>query len=85
MTTTTPKDSSKELAERGWRTEIVTKPDGTITYVKIPLTFEEFLHLQEELYDVAVIPSVRRPMDLGFQTDEIRRLITVGTLREQLK
>ncbi len=33
----------------------------------------------EELYDVAVIPDVRRPMALGLQTDEIRRLITVGT------
>lgn len=30
-----------------------------------------------ELYDVAVLPGVRRPMALGFQSDEIQRLITV--------
>jgi uncharacterized protein (TIGR03032 family) len=32
----------------------------------------------EELYDVVVLPQVRRPMALGFKTDEIRRMITVG-------
>jgi len=32
----------------------------------------------EELYDVAVIAGVRRPMALGFKTDEIRRVITVA-------
>lgn len=32
----------------------------------------------EELYDVAVLPGVRRPMAIGFVTDEIRRLITIG-------
>jgi uncharacterized protein (TIGR03032 family) len=31
----------------------------------------------EELYDVAVLPGVRRPMALGLKTDEIRRMITV--------
>ena len=31
----------------------------------------------EELYDVAVLASVRRPMALGLKTDEIRRVITV--------
>lgn len=31
----------------------------------------------EEMYDVAVLPHVRRPMALGFKTDEIRRLITI--------
>jgi uncharacterized protein (TIGR03032 family) len=31
-----------------------------------------------ELYDVVVIPEVRRPMALGFQTDEIHRFITIG-------
>jgi uncharacterized protein (TIGR03032 family) len=30
----------------------------------------------EELYDVVVLPGVRRPMALGFKTDEIRRMIT---------
>jgi uncharacterized protein (TIGR03032 family) len=32
----------------------------------------------EELYDVAVLPGVRRPMAIGFVSDEIRRMITVG-------
>lgn len=32
----------------------------------------------EELYDVAVLPGVRRPMALGLKTDEIRRTITVA-------
>jgi uncharacterized protein (TIGR03032 family) len=35
-----------------------------------------------ELYDVAVLPGVVRPMALGFKTDEIQRLLTVG--REDL-
>lgn len=32
----------------------------------------------EELYDVAVLPGVRRPMALGFRTDEIRRMISIA-------
>jgi uncharacterized protein (TIGR03032 family) len=32
----------------------------------------------QELYDVAVLPGVARPMALGFKTDEIARLISVG-------
>lgn len=32
----------------------------------------------EELYDVAALPGVRRPMAIGFKTDEIRRIITMG-------
>lgn len=31
-----------------------------------------------ELYDVAVLPGVSRPMALGFKTDEIHRIIAVG-------
>jgi uncharacterized protein (TIGR03032 family) len=31
-----------------------------------------------ELYDVVALPGVRRPMALGFKTDEIRRVISVG-------
>jgi uncharacterized protein (TIGR03032 family) len=31
----------------------------------------------EELYDVVVLPGARRPMALGFKTDEIRRMITI--------
>jgi hypothetical protein len=33
----------------------------------------------EELYDVVVLPGVQRPMALGFKTDEIRRVITIGS------
>lgn len=32
-----------------------------------------------ELYDVVVLPGVRRPTALGFKTDEIRRMISVGS------
>ncbi len=31
----------------------------------------------EELYDVVTLPGVRRPMALGFKTDEIRRVLSV--------
>jgi uncharacterized protein (TIGR03032 family) len=33
--------------------------------------------LVRELYDVAVLPGVARPMALGFKTDEIQRLIAI--------
>lgn len=36
-----------ELAECGWRTEVITQPDGTIVSTKVPLTAFEFLHPQE--------------------------------------
>ena len=31
-----------------------------------------------ELYDVAVLPGVRRPMAVGLKTDEIQRIVTIG-------
>ena len=31
-----------------------------------------------ELYDVAVLPQVTRPMALGFKTDEIQRIVAIG-------
>jgi len=31
----------------------------------------------EELYDVVILPGVKRPMALGFKSDEIRRVITL--------
>lgn len=34
----------------------------------------------EELYDVAILPGVQRPMALGFKTDEIRRVLTIGSI-----
>lgn len=38
-----------------------------------------WLHgIVRELYDVVVLPGVRRPSALGFKTDEIRRTITIG-------
>ena len=33
----------------------------------------------EELYDVAALPRVRRPMAIGLKTDEIRRVVTIGS------
>jgi uncharacterized protein (TIGR03032 family) len=35
----------------------------------------------EELYDVVALPSVRKPLALGFHGDELRRLITLGPER----
>jgi uncharacterized protein (TIGR03032 family) len=32
----------------------------------------------QELYDVVAIPGVRRPSAIGFRSDEIRRVLTVG-------
>jgi uncharacterized protein (TIGR03032 family) len=32
-----------------------------------------------ELYDVVALPGVVRPMALGFKTDEIQRLLTIGS------
>lgn len=37
-----------------------------------------------ELYDVQVLPQVKRPMALGFQTDEIQRLITLAPVEPLL-
>jgi uncharacterized protein (TIGR03032 family) len=34
--------------------------------------------LVRELYDVAVLPQVARPMALGLKTDEIQRMIAIG-------
>ena len=36
-----------------------------------------FTGIVEELYDVAVLPGVRRPMAIGFRNDEIRRVISI--------
>ncbi|MDJ0681358.1 MAG: DUF4915 domain-containing protein, partial [Xenococcaceae cyanobacterium MO_167.B52] len=32
-----------------------------------------------ELYDVAILPGVKRPMNLGFKSSEIRQMINVGS------
>ncbi|MEM6613678.1 MAG: TIGR03032 family protein [Cyanobacteria bacterium P01_C01_bin.72] len=34
----------------------------------------------KELYDVVILPQIRRPMALGFKSDEIKRLITINRL-----
>jgi hypothetical protein len=33
-----------------------------------------------ELYDVALLPKIRRPMAIGLKSDEINRLITIDRL-----
>lgn len=33
-----------------------------------------------ELYDVAILPQIRRPMAIGFKSDEIKRLITINRI-----
>jgi len=41
----------------------------------------EWLRLEgmvSELYDVVVLPNVVRPMALGFKTDEIQRMLSLG-------
>lgn len=45
--TAAPPPTADELADRGWRTAIVSRPDGTETFEKMPLTPEEFLHPEE--------------------------------------
>lgn len=43
----------------------------------------EWLRLEgviTELYDVQILPGVQRPMALGFQTDEISRLLTLDSM-----
>lgn len=40
-------DLTTELAECGWRTEVITQPDGTLASTKVPLRAFEFLHPQE--------------------------------------
>ena len=37
-----------------------------------------FTGVVKELYDVAVLSGIRRPAAIGFKSDEIRRVITVG-------
>ena len=37
-----------------------------------------FTGVVKELYDVVALPGIRRPSAIGFKSDEIRRVITVG-------
>ena len=34
----------------------------------------------QELYDVCVLPKLRRPMAIGFRNDEVHRIITIGDI-----
>ena len=43
-----------------------------------------WLHISDvvdELYDVVTLPGVARPMALGFVSDEIRRLLSLGQMQ----
>jgi hypothetical protein len=42
-----PTELAAELADRGWRTEVVRHPNGTTTTAYVPLTCAEFLHPEE--------------------------------------
>jgi Uma2 family endonuclease len=42
-----PTELAAELAELGWRTEVVRHPDDTTTTAYVPLTSAEFLHPEE--------------------------------------
>ncbi len=35
--------------------------------------------LHSELYDVAILPGVKRPMNLGFKSKEIHHRINIGS------
>ena len=67
---------NEELARRGAEPRCAVlvndlRTGDTVHWVR-------FSGVVRELYDVAVIPGVRRPSAIGFRTDEIRRVITVG-------
>jgi uncharacterized protein (TIGR03032 family) len=65
-----------ELAKRG--------AEGRCGLVVIDLRSGDAAHwlriegMVTELYDVAVLPGVRRPMALGFKSDEIQRIVAIG-------
>jgi len=46
------------------------KTGATVHWLKM----EGILH---ELYDVVVLPGIRRPQAIGLKTDEIRRILTI--------
>ncbi len=50
---------------------IDTRSGDTVHWVR-------FTGVVQELYDVAAIHGVRRPAAIGFRSDEIRRVITIG-------
>jgi len=65
-----------EIARRGLDAQcglhIIHRPTGTLTHwIKIE-------GLVTELYDVAFLPEVVRPMAFGFRSDEIQKVIAAG-------
>lgn len=66
----------EELARRGAEARcglhvIDLRSGDTVHWVRVE-------GMVSELYDVAVLPGVARPMALGFKTDEIQRVVAVG-------
>jgi len=66
----------QELARRGAEPRcailvIDLKRGDTVHWVR-------FGGVVQELYDVTVLPGIRRPAAIGFKSDEIRRVITIG-------
>ncbi|MCA9715415.1 MAG: TIGR03032 family protein [Myxococcales bacterium] len=59
------------------------RADARCGFVVIDLRTGDLVHwlriegVVRELYDVVILPGARRPMALGFKTDEIRRMITM--------
>ncbi len=47
MTITVPRYGIEDIAECGWRDEIILQSDGSTATVQVPLTPEEFLHPEE--------------------------------------
>ena len=65
-----------ELARRG------AEPRCAILVIDLrtgdTVHWARFTGVVKELYDVAVLPGIRRPAAIGFKSDEIRRVITIG-------
>lgn len=66
----------EELAQRGVEAEcglqVIDLRTGALAH------WVKFEGMVTELYDVAVLPGVVRPMAFGFRTDEIERTIALG-------
>ena len=64
-----PQSTEGEIVELAQAATVGAESIGQITVLQ---------GIVEELYDVVVLNGVRRPMALGFKTDEINRVITIG-------
>jgi uncharacterized protein (TIGR03032 family) len=69
-------DLDRQLATRGAEARcglcvIDLRTGDTVEWIRLD-------GMATELYDVAVLPDVVRPMALGFKTEEIQRLLAVG-------